>query len=74
VRLWTLFADVLADLKLAQLLDHIRSDYQPDEQRGERGEGRTKREIAKDPEWPEVRKELLIEQPVKQKASARERP
>ncbi len=69
VRLGAVFADVLADLEFAQLLDDVRADEQRDEQRGERREGGAEREIAKDAEGVKERKELFVEQPVKQVAS-----
>jgi hypothetical protein len=42
VRLRPVFADVLADLELAQLLDHPRPDEERDQQRRERGKGGAK--------------------------------
>ena len=69
MRLGAVFADVLADLEFAQLLDDVRADEQRDQQRRERGEGRAKREIAEDAERVKERKQLLVEQPVKQVAS-----
>src|ERR1700760_5035003 len=70
MRLRAFLTDVLANLKFAQLLDHIRAHHQTDQQSRKRSEGGAEGEIAEDPEWPEVRKELLIEQPVKQTSSA----
>ena len=69
VRLRAVFADVLADLEFAQLLDDVGPDEQRDQQRGEGGEGGAKREIAEDPERVKEREELFVEQPVKQVAS-----
>ena len=40
VRLRAVFADVLADLEFAQLLDDVRADEQRDEQRREAGKRR----------------------------------
>ena len=42
------FADVLADLKLAQPLDHERPDQQADEQRRQAGKRGAKRQVAED--------------------------
>ena len=69
VRLRPVFADVLADLELAQLLNHLGPDEERDQQRRERGKGRAKREVAEDPERVKERKQLFVEQPVKQVAS-----
>src|ERR1700722_1387847 len=66
----TVFADVLADLKLAQLLNDERPDQQRDEHRGKTGKSSAKRQIPEDAEGPEVRKKFLIEQPVKKTSSA----
>jgi hypothetical protein len=59
----------LANLKFAQRFDDVRADEERDQKRGERGEGGSKREIAEYAERVEERVELLIEQPVKQRAS-----
>ena len=69
VRLGAVLADVLADLKLAELLNDVGPDENSDEQGRERGEDRAESEIAEDPEWVEERKELFVEQPVKQEVS-----
>src|SRR5580698_9109261 len=69
VRLRAFFADVLADLKLAQLLNDVGADKQAYQQRRQRGEGGPEREIAKDAEWVKERKELFVEQPVEQEDS-----
>jgi hypothetical protein len=66
----TIFADVLADLKLAQLLDHERTDEQSDQHGGETGESGAKRQIPEDTEGSEVGKKFLIKEPVKQTSSA----
>ncbi len=63
------FADVLADLKFAQLLDDVGADEQGDQQRRERRKGGAEREIAKDPERVKEREQLFVEQPVKQEDS-----
>ncbi len=70
VALGTVLANVLADLKLAQLLNDERPDEQSDEHRGETGEGSAKRQIPEDAEGSEVGKKFLIQQPVKQTSSA----
>ncbi len=69
VILRAVFADVLADLELAQLLDHIGTDEQRDHERSERGKGGAKRQIPEDAEGSEVREKLLIKEPVKQTSS-----
>src|SRR5207244_3419012 len=46
VRLRTLLADHLADLKLAQLADHPRAERQADRQRRQACRGRAKRDVA----------------------------
>ena len=73
VGLGAVFADVLADLEFAQLLNDVRADEERDEQRRERGKGGAKREIAKDTEWMEERKELFVQQPIKQGSSSARR-
>jgi hypothetical protein len=62
----TLFADVLADLKFAQLLNYEWPDEQSDQHRGEAGKRSAEGQIAEDAERPEVGEEFLIKQPVKQ--------
>ena len=69
VRLGPVFADVLADLELTQLLNDVGPDEQGDQQRGERGEGGAEREIAEDPEGVKEREQLFVEQPVEQEDS-----
>ena len=69
VRLRAVFADVLADLEFAQLLDHVGADEHGDQQRRERGKDGAKREIAEDPEGVKEREQLFVKQPVKQEAS-----
>jgi len=46
---WTeaVLANVLANLELAQLLNHVRPDEQGNHQRRQRGEGRAKSQVAK---------------------------
>ena len=60
VRLRTLFADVLADLKIAQTLNHDRPDDQSGEKRGEAGEGSAKSQIAENAEWRKIMVELQV--------------
>ena len=69
MRLRAVFADVLADLEFAQLLDDVGADEERDEQRGERRKGGAKSEIAEDPEGVKERKQLFVEQPVEQEDS-----
>jgi hypothetical protein len=59
----------LADLELAQLLDHVGADKQSNQQGCTGGERRAKRQVAEYPERMKKRKQLLVEQPVKQVAS-----
>ena len=66
----TVLADVLADLKFAQLLNHKRPDEQGDQHRGKTGKGGAKRQIPEDAEGSEVGKKFLIKEPVKQTSSA----
>ena len=73
VALRTFFADVLADLKLAQAINDIWPDEQADEQRRQAREDAAKRDVAEDPEVPEVGKELLIEEPIEQRKPPRVR-
>ncbi len=70
VRLWPVVADKLADLKLAQLLNHPWTDEQRDQQRRERGKGGAEGEVAEDAKRVKERKELFVKQPVKQRASS----
>ena len=69
MRLRPVFADELADLELAQLLNDPGADEQRDEQRRERGKCSAESEVAEDPEGVKERKELFVEQPVEQGAS-----
>ena len=69
VRLRSVLAHKLANLQLAQLLNHVRPDEQRDHQRRERSERGAKRQIAEYPERVKERKQLFVEQPVKQRAS-----
>ena len=64
------FADVLANLELAQLFNDEGPDQQGNEHRGQAGKRSTKRQIPKDAEGSEVRKKFLVQQPVKQTSSA----
>lgn len=74
VRLRTFFADVLADLELAQLLDDEGTDDERNEKGRERREGSAEGQIAKDAERVEERKEILVEQPIEHMdSSAREK-
>jgi hypothetical protein len=68
--LGTVFADVLADLKFAQLLDNEWTDEEGDEHCGETGKSGPERQIPEDAEGSEVGKKLLIKEPVKQTSSA----
>jgi hypothetical protein len=69
MRLRPVFADILPDLKLAQLLDDPRTYKQRNHQSCAGGERRPKRQIPEDPERMKKRKQLLVKQPVKQVAS-----
>src|SRR6202012_216865 len=71
MRLRSLFADVLADLELAQFVDHVGTDEQRNQQRRQRRKRGTKGQIPKDTERAEIRKQLLIEQPVEQTSSGK---
>ena len=69
VRLRAVFANELADLELAQFLNDVGADEKRDHERRERGKGGAEGEVAEDPEGVKERKELFVEQPVKQGAS-----
>jgi hypothetical protein len=69
VRLRPIVTHKLADLELMKLLNDVRADEERNEQRGERGKHGAKGEVAEDPEWVKERKQLFVEQPVKQEAS-----
>ena len=69
VRLGAVFADELADLEFVQLLNDPWADEERDHERCERGKGGAKSEVAEDPEGVKKRKQLFVEQPVKQGAS-----
>src|SRR5215472_6139518 len=60
VRAGTFFADVLADLELAQLADDGRPDDQPHEQRGQTGKSRAKGDVTKNAERWKMGEESLI--------------
>ena len=66
--LGAVFANVLADLEVAQSPHHRRADHQSHEQRRQAGECGAKRQIAEDSERADVKndKTLLIEQPIEQ--------
>jgi hypothetical protein len=69
-RLRPVVAHILADLELAQPLNHERPDQQPDQQRRQAGKHRAKGQIPEDAEDPEVGKQLLVQQPIEQSAPA----
>jgi hypothetical protein len=69
MRLRSVFANILADLKLAQFLNDPGADEQSNHQSRAGGERRAKRQIPKDPERMKKRKKLLVKQPIKQVAS-----
>jgi len=69
VRLRPVFAHVLANLKLMQLLNHPGADEQRDQQSRQRGKSGPERKVAEDAERVKEREELFVEQPVKQGAS-----
>ena len=73
VRLRSLFADVLADLKFAQPLNDVRTNQQPDQQCRQAGEDGAKRQITEDAKQAKVRKELLVQQPIEQNVRLRVR-
>src|ERR1022692_786526 len=60
MRLRAFFANVLADLKLAQTLNHDRTDNQSCKKCGEAGERRAEGQITEDAEGRKVMKELQI--------------
>src|ERR1700733_2616929 len=70
MRLRALLADILPNLKLAQLFYNKWTDKQPDQQRRQARKHRTKRKVAKYSKQPEVGKQLLVQQPIKQTVSA----
>jgi hypothetical protein len=70
VRLRAFFTDILPDLKLTQLLNHVRTNQQTDQQRRQARKHRAKRKIAKDSEEPVIGKKFLIQQPIEQNVSA----
>ena len=69
--LGAVFANVLTDLKLTQFLDYVRADEQRDQHRGEAGEGGAEGQIPEDAKGSEVRKKLLIKEPVEQTSSGK---
>jgi hypothetical protein len=73
VALRTFFADVLADLELAQAINNVWPNEQANEQRRQAREDAAKRDVAEDPEVPEIWKKLLIEEPIEQRKPPRVR-
>ena len=69
MRLRAVFADVLADLEFAELLDDVGADKHRDQQRGQGCEDRAKREVSEDPEGVKEREQLFVQQPVEQEDS-----
>src|SRR2546430_6450528 len=63
------FANILADLELAQAIDNQRSDNQSCEQCSKAGKGSAKSQVTKDAERREVVEQLLVQQPIEQSAS-----
>ena len=66
VRLRAVFADVLADLEFAELLDDVGADEECDEEGGKGCKNGAKREVTEDAEGMEEREQLFVEQPVEQ--------
>ena len=64
VRLGSIFADVLADLKLAQLADQPGAQRDAEEQRGQAGERGAGGDVAEDAEPRDQRRQLFVEQEV----------
>ena len=62
-------ADVLADLKLAQLADQPRPQRDAQEQRREAGESRAERDVAEDAERADVAVKLFVEEEVEHATS-----
>ena len=69
MRLRTVIADKLADLKFAQLLYDVWADEKRNEQRRKRSKRRAKGKVAEYPERMEKLVELDVEQPIEQGAS-----
>src|ERR1700678_2786935 len=69
MRLRTLFANILPNLKVAQSLNHDRPDNQPREKRRQTGKRRAKSQITKNTERRKIMEELQVEQPIEQSAS-----
>ena len=65
VRFRTFLADVLADLKLAQLGDQPRTQRDAQEQRRQAGKRRAKRGVAEDAERADVWEKLFVEKVIK---------
>ena len=69
VRLRPVLSHKLPDLELPQLLNHPRADKQRDQQRRKRSKSSAKSQVAEDPERVKKRKQLFVQQPVKQASS-----
>ena len=69
MRLRPVVANVLADLKLAQLLNHPWADEERNEQRRQRGKSGAEGQVTEDAERVKVNVQLFVKQPVKQVAS-----
>src|SRR5579862_1951832 len=69
MRLRTFFADVLANLKIAQPPNHDRSYDQAREESGQAGKSSPKSQVAENTEGRKIVVELRVEQPVEQSAS-----
>src|SRR5580704_18140155 len=69
IRMPPIVADELANLKLAQFLNHPWTDKERNQHRRQRGERRPDGKKAEDSERAKKRIELFVEQPVKQVAS-----
>ena len=66
----TVFADVLTDLKFAQLLDDEGPDEEGNQHCRETGKSGPERQIPEDAEGSEVGEKFLIKEPVEQTSSA----
>src|SRR6185369_11598559 len=69
MRLGSLFAYELADLKLPQTVDDDRADNKCGKKSSETGERRTKSQIPENAEWRKVVKQFQVQQPIEQSAS-----
>jgi hypothetical protein len=63
-----IFANVLPNLNCRSRSITNGPISNPDQQRRQAREHAAKRDVAKDPEEPEIRKQLLIQQPIEQSA------